>query len=238
MRQPLFFVFVIFNYYYFVRKCGPAWMAQRPAFELRSLMLAYNALQVAFNLGLLLLTLQTIAAQDKSVVQCIESDSNTRRNLLLYVANKYVDLVDTVIFVLRKKQNQVTFLHVHHHCAVVMWTTWTMSYPGRTDGGGSIAILLNTGVHVLMYAYYFVSIWRPEWRHRLASVKKHLTQVQLVQFVLMIAHFSRDVFGYCDEMVWGLSLGGLVQNIFFFYLFGVMYARAYWRREAAGPKVE
>lgn len=210
-------------------------MAGRPAFELRTIMLVYNAVQVLANLGLLLLTLQTIAAQDKTVLQCIESDASTRRNLLLYVLNKYMDLVDTVIFVLRKKNNQVTFLHVHHHCAIIMWTTWPLYYPGRTDGGGSIPIILNAAVHVLMYSYYFVSIWRPEWRDRLTPVKKRLTQVQLVQFALLIAHFGRDVFGYCTNMVWGLSLGGAVQNMFFLYLFGVMYVKAYWQSK---PKAE
>lgn len=52
IRQPLFFISVLFSYHYFVRKCGPAWMATRPAFNLRSVMLAYNAFQVLFNLGL------------------------------------------------------------------------------------------------------------------------------------------------------------------------------------------
>lgn len=52
IRQPLFFGTVLLSYHYFVRKSGPAWMAQRQAFDLRTVMLAYNAFQVLFNLAL------------------------------------------------------------------------------------------------------------------------------------------------------------------------------------------
>lgn len=33
---------------------------------------------------------------------------------------KILDLLETIFFVLRKKQNQVTFLHVYHHMGMVM----------------------------------------------------------------------------------------------------------------------
>lgn len=38
--------------------------------------------------------------------------------------NKFLDLLDTVFFVLTKKQNHITFLHVQHHAAAaaVLWT--------------------------------------------------------------------------------------------------------------------
>lgn len=32
---------------------------------------------------------------------------------------KVVDLMDTVFFILRKKNNQVTFLHIYHHAGMV-----------------------------------------------------------------------------------------------------------------------
>ena len=38
----------------------------------------------------------------------------------LYFLVKLVDLLDTVFFVLRKKQNQVSFLHVYHHVGMVL----------------------------------------------------------------------------------------------------------------------
>lgn len=47
---------------------------------------------------------------------------------------KIFELIDTFIFVLRKKKNQTTFLHIYHHAMVVLvaWmaTKWAagMSY--------------------------------------------------------------------------------------------------------------
>ncbi len=37
----------------------------------------------------------------------------------IYFIVKIVDLLDTVIFALRKKSNQITFLHVFHHFSMV-----------------------------------------------------------------------------------------------------------------------
>lgn len=40
-----------------------------------------------------------------------------------YFFSKIVELLDTVFFVLRKKQSQVTFLHVYHH-TITMGFSW------------------------------------------------------------------------------------------------------------------
>jgi hypothetical protein len=39
--------------------------------------------------------------------------------LWMYYMTKLIDLTDTVVFVLRKKSNQITFLHVFHHFSMV-----------------------------------------------------------------------------------------------------------------------
>jgi hypothetical protein len=40
--------------------------------------------------------------------------------LWFYSMTKVFDLIDTVVFVLRKKPNQITFLHVFHHISMVV----------------------------------------------------------------------------------------------------------------------
>lgn len=41
---------------------------------------------------------------------------------------KIMDLFDTVFFVFRKKQNQVSFLHVYHHGGMVMAVWLAVKY--------------------------------------------------------------------------------------------------------------
>lgn len=47
---------------------------------------------------------------------------------------KVVDLLDTIFFVLRKKNNQVTFLHIYHHAGVF---TLGYLYMKVYSGGGT-----------------------------------------------------------------------------------------------------
>lgn len=94
-----------------------------------------------------------------------------------YFIAKHLDLLDTVFFVLRKKDNQITFLHLYHHSAMVSWT-WLHLMHHPTDHFVLVG-LLNSFVHVLMYAYYGISALGPEYA-KFVWWKKHLTKVQLV----------------------------------------------------------
>lgn len=94
-----------------------------------------------------------------------------------YFIAKHLDLLDTVFFVLRKKGNQITFLHLYHHTAMVSWT-WLHFMYHPTDHFVVVG-LLNSFVHVLMYAYYGISSMGPEYA-KYVWWKKHLTKVQLV----------------------------------------------------------
>lgn len=181
-------------------------MSLRKPFRMRTFMLAYNAVQVVFNMTMLLnvrshplipYPLEHIRYQIRLLPQCLHaiqsqnawtncvtSDRNTRRILLVYLHNKYFDLLDTVICVLRKKDAQVSYLHVHHHCAVVFWTTLSMHYSDGSvesvDAGITLIITSNATVHVCMYAYYFATIYSAAMRGRFAVFKKRITQLQLV----------------------------------------------------------
>ena len=55
--------------------------------------------------------------------------------LWLYFIIKIVDLLDTVLFALRKKSNQITFLHVFHHSSMVLNAWFGVKY---VAGGQSI----------------------------------------------------------------------------------------------------
>lgn len=48
-----------------------------------------------------------------------------------YYISKGVEFLDTVFFILRKKFNQVSFLHVYHHCTMfILWWIGIKWVPG------------------------------------------------------------------------------------------------------------
>lgn len=109
----------------------------------------------------------------------------------LFLFSKFIELMDTVIFILRKKDGQVTFLHVFHH-SVLPWSWWwgIRIAPG---GMGSFHAMINSSVHVIMYLYYGLSALGPVAQPYLWW-KKHMTAIQLIQFVLVSLHISQYYF--------------------------------------------
>lgn len=109
--------------------------------------------------------------------------SNDETSLLIadgchtYFLLKVADLLDTVFFVLRKKSNQISFLHLYHHTGMVL-LTWnaTKFMPG---GHAVFTGFINSIIHVVMYAYYLVSAFNPEYKNNLWW-KKYITQMQIV----------------------------------------------------------
>lgn len=52
---------------------------------------------------------------------------------------KVVDMLDTIFFILRKKNNQVTFLHIYHHAGMVVAGYFYF----KIYSGGGYAIVLG-----------------------------------------------------------------------------------------------
>lgn len=115
----------------------------------------------------------------------------------IYYILKLIDLLDTVsflmrndyftgfntfnplqvFFVLRKKDNQMSFLHLYHHGGMVLMTWIVTKYYA---GGVTLAIpAINCLVHIVMYAYYLLSVYNKEYKKSIWW-KKHITQLQLV----------------------------------------------------------
>jgi hypothetical protein len=92
---------------------------------------------------------------------------------------KVIDLADTIVFALRKKNNQITFLHVYHHSTILVASYFGDKFVG--GGNSFILLLLNSLVHTVMYAYYGLASLGPHMQPYLWW-KKYLTQLQLVSF--------------------------------------------------------
>ncbi|KAK9709868.1 GNS1/SUR4 family [Popillia japonica] len=196
---------VISTYLYLVRNYLPKYMQNRKPYNIQRLIQAYDLFQViacsllvyrvlsngwSINYSLELGTFSTTPKELKTL-------DNVWYNALL----KFIDLLDTVFFILRKKDNQVTNLHLYHHCTTFFfgWSTTQFVASGST----TFTILLNTLVHTVMYSYYFLSTLGPDVQKKIAIIKPKITVMQMVQFWLLAIHtitlmrYNKGIIFFC-----------------------------------------
>lgn len=112
-----------------------------------------------------------------------------------YLLLKVLDLFDTIFFVLRKRQRQISFLHVYHHVAILLGSWIAVSWaPG---GHPWFFGLLNCFVHFIMYGYYFGSVYSPTLKQNL-MVKKSITQMQIVSDWTFDFDIFRELFSFVN----------------------------------------
>ncbi|XP_012221665.2 very long chain fatty acid elongase 7-like isoform X1 [Linepithema humile] len=218
-------------YLYFVLNFGPKFMAKRQPFKLDRIMQLYNIFQVLINAYIFYNALTLGWLRDYSYFCAPVDYSYTPRAIemarmvWIYFLVKILDLLDTVFFVLRKKQSQVTFLHVYHHALMVL-ACWVCAryFPG---GHPTFAGLLNTVIHMIMYTYYLLTSMKINTN----SWKKHITQLQLVQFLLVGFHNIQLLWVEdCGFPLWAALLQA-PNHLFIIILFGDFYYKTYIKKK-------
>lgn len=194
MSSPIPQTIIVAFYIYFVTSLGPKLMENRKPFELKQIMMIYNFSMVVFSLYICYEFLMSGWATGYSykcdIVDYSRSPQAVRMawTCWLYYFSKHIELLDTIFFVLRKKNSQITFLHVYHH-SVMLWTWW-FGVKFAAGGLGTFHALINSIVHVIMYIYYGVSALGPAYQKYLWW-KKYMTSVQLVQFIMVTTHIAQ-----------------------------------------------
>ncbi|XP_073995505.1 very long chain fatty acid elongase 7-like isoform X2 [Rhodnius prolixus] len=145
---------------------------------------------------------------------------------LLFSVNKTMDLLDTVIFCLKKKQSHVTFLHVYHHVVMKLATSFSL-FNHYTVDLNTIMAGLNSFVHVAMYTYYLLANMGPRMR-RYLWWKSHLTKLQILQFLVIITLLAKLQWQGCQYTtnnifipLWTFTIGSI------FLLFCHFYYKTY-----------
>jgi len=172
-----------------------SFMSSRNAVQIpKAVMVLYNVVQVVIN-GYVA---YAIAAANSGWVFGIglRDSPALRYGVWLHYLCKYLDMVDTAIIAMRKKSDQLSFLHLYHHATIVVVWGWVVNTWPTADENGSGAYAygawINACVHVVMYGYYGVAavgIKVPK------AIKKSVTMVQLSQFASCIMHaFAALVF--------------------------------------------
>ncbi|KAG7272486.1 hypothetical protein CRUP_005958 [Coryphaenoides rupestris] len=233
MHSPVLMTCILLTYVYLSVYMGPRFMANRKPFCLKTAMVVYNFSMVVFNAyivhqfvvwgwGTTYSWRCDLCDFGSSTPQAL---GMVRTSWLFYIS-KYIELLDTLFFVLRKKQSQITFLHIFHH-SFMPWTWWWGVTLTPVGGMGTFHAMVNSLVHVIMYTYYGLSAAGPRFQKYLWW-KKYMTAIQLIQFIMVSVHISQYYFmEKCDYQVpmW-IHLIWMYGTLFFF-LFANFWLQAY-----------
>ncbi|VVC28062.1 ELO family,ELO family, conserved site [Cinara cedri] len=232
MNKPWSICTIIAIYLLFVLKIGPTCMKNRQPMNIKLIMLIYNATQTVFNGWLVCWFLFMPGTFNYAWNYSCHSDTGPHSRYLIsqlykamwyYFISKIADLADTVFFVLRKKQSQVTFLHVYHHVnmAFTAWFHLRFIKSEQVTFGG----IINITVHMIMYSYYFLAALGPKIKKYLWW-KKYLTGLQILQFVVIVLYvFGLFIFDCQYPKLFMIYL--IMDVILFFHMFMIFYKKTY-----------
>ncbi|KAL8424560.1 hypothetical protein Efla_005666 [Eimeria flavescens] len=209
-------------------KSGKPLMAKiGPTFVLQSI---YNLAQVLLCGFLVLRVIDVYRTENYSLLCNRFNVPNSRMAEVTWVFYmlKYLDLLDTAFMILRGNWHQLSFLHLYHHTSVI-FISWINASVGF-DGDIYYVVLLNSFVHVVMYAYYLLaSLNIPLAR----MMKMFVTQLQMAQFLSMNAHACYHIYwrNTCAYPV-RVTIGYLFYTISLFLLFRNFSKKTYGSRSA------
>lgn len=213
---------------------GKEYMKNREPFQINNILKVYNLLMVIWSTYMFYEALMGGWLHEYGL-SCQPVDKSSSPSALrmasvtwVFFVSKFPELLDTVFFVMRKKNNQVTFLHVFHHG--VMPVTMYFGVRFVPGGHGTLMGLINSFVHIIMYFYYGVSACGPQYRKYLWW-KKYITKIQMVQFFVVIVHSMQFFFIQCDYPLlfsyWTLSYA-----MIFLALFANFYIQEYIKKQS------
>ncbi|CAH0728831.1 unnamed protein product, partial [Brenthis ino] len=232
MSSPFPTLAICLTYVFIVKILGPKLMENRKPFELKQVLIWYNLFQVVFSIWLFYESIKSGWFTTYSF-RCQPVDYSrspqamrTVNGCWWYYFSKFTEFFDTIFFVMRKKNDHVSKLHVIHHGIMPMSVWFGVKF---TPGGHSTFFgMLNTFVHIIMYSYYLLAALGPKVQKYLWW-KKYLTVLQMVQFVLVFFHAFQLLFIDCNyprAFVWWIGM----HAVLFYYLFSDFYKQSYIKK--------
>lgn len=222
-------VLSIFFAYLFVANYGPNLMANRKPFQLRWFIIIYNLGVALLNLWIACEMIYCgYKLNYRSLCQLVHVSRDPYMMRIAeavwwYFASKGIEFADTMFFILRKKDRQLTFLHKYHHSSMfLVWWTAVKFVPG---GSVVVPIIVNSLVHVLMYTYYALAAVGPRMQKYLWW-KRHLTKIQLIQFIIGVSIGIHLITSDCQFTRW-MQYMFSAYTLSFIVLFGNFYLHEY-----------
>lgn len=230
---PIPIVCIICAYLYFVKVLGPKLMDSKKPYDLMWTIRMYNIFVSGFY-GYLFYKASALTNYGLDYFGCKHVEGQLLAELqpigYMYFLTKIFELMDTVFFILRKKNKQASNLHVFHH-TLMLSIAWI--YLRIQPSGGSVLFpYLNGGFHVILYAYYFLATFKG--LHKYLWWKRQLTILEMAQFALTIVHYSYQMLTGCESIM--MSSFGIGGSALFLFLFVNFYRYTYGSKSR--PSIE
>ncbi|GAB6027689.1 hypothetical protein CHUAL_001929 [Chamberlinius hualienensis] len=222
--------------YFGVVNIGPKLMVDRKPYKLTALMIIYNLLIAIANLYAWIEFMASFINRN-SIWQCqvrppMTVDVEAARVISamhFFLLTKPVEMIDTVFFILRKKENQLSFLHIYHHSATITFG-WCITRWIPTEPTVYIGCLFNASIHVIMYSYYALAALGPAVQKYLWW-KKYITVFQMVQFVVVLIIEIALIVTGCSSATWIHCLFASY-GVSLICLFSKFYQKAYRHKQS------
>ncbi|CAF3166759.1 unnamed protein product [Rotaria socialis] len=222
---------------YLIAVClGPKFMANRSPYNIRQLLLVYNVTMVVLS-GYLFYEFLAAGWLNGYSLGCQPVDysrSATAMRMVrvcyLFFLSKFIELFDTIFFIMKKNFHQVSVLHVLHHG--IMPISWWFGIRFVPGGFGTFHSCINSFIHFLMYLYYGLAALSPSFRQYL-FLKKSMTWMQMIQFMLVMVHTSQLFFLECDYPIL-FAYWIFAYAIMFLLFFANFYVQVYKNKSSSG----
>lgn len=211
-----------------------------PRYDMKALlfesMVFYNVAQVCMNVWMVWRFLDAVINRGHPFIGSVDAlGTGTSFAIWVHYSNKYLEFLDTYFMVLRGRMDQVSFLHVYHHTTIA-WAWWAGFYlfPG---GDSYFGALCNSLIHVMMYSYYALALFKIS-----CPWKRFLTQAQLIQFTSVVVYSAVCICMWGEKRGWP-EVTCIAIQVFemtsLFVLFARFYKKSYSKnKKGANANVE
>ncbi|KAK9875216.1 hypothetical protein WA026_006005 [Henosepilachna vigintioctopunctata] len=219
---------IVALYVLFVKKIGPWFMKDRQPYNVRNFVIVFDIIQIVANFYLTYkISTNYFTSDDWYCCDVDYSNHGIGRTQFLifywYHLLKISDILDTIFFILKKNNRQISHLHIYHHSLMIIFSWMGLKF---VAGGQSLSILFaNTFVHGVMYSYYLLTAIDVRYKENKA-IKKLVTQIQIGQFVLLLTMGVFYVIQPC-KFPRTLIIFGMVNTSYLLYLFSKFYYYEY-----------
>ncbi|XP_053204515.1 elongation of very long chain fatty acids protein 4-like [Panonychus citri] len=206
---------------------GPHFMVTRKPFKLRGFMIIYN-FSIAWLNGWICYEVIMVNLNYNFICQLVDTSDDPYEKRIAgaiwwYYFSKCLEFTDTLLFIVRKKPAQLTFLHIYHHST--MFAFWWVGAKFVPGGSALTGAMVNCFVHVIMYSYYGLTACGPTIQKYLWW-KKYLTILQLIQFTAGVVLGLHAIITNCQFTRW-MQYFFVCYAFSFIILFSNFYNGAY-----------